>query len=148
MIMKVAIGVDHAGFDYKDQIIEHLKSKGIEVLDEGTNSNEAVDYPDYALKVANRVVNKDVDFGIIVCGTGIGISIAANKVKGIRAAVVSTAFTAESAKNHNHANIISFGSRVSTIDEVKEYIDIYINTEPSNAQRHINRVNKIHDIEG
>jgi len=146
--MKVAIGVDHAGFDYKDQIKEYLQNKGIEVMDEGTNSSEAVDYPDFALKVANRVVNREVDFGIIMCGTGIGISIAANKVKGIRAAVVSTAFTAESAKSHNNANIISFGSRVNTLDEVKEYIDIYMNTKVSTAERHINRVNKIHKLEG
>lgn len=146
--MKVAIGVDHAGFDYKDQIIQFLESKGIEVLDEGTNSTEAVDYPDYALKVAKRVVSKAVNFGIIICGTGIGISIAANKVKGIRAAVVSTAFTAESAKNHNHANIISFGSRVNTIEEIKEFIDIYMNTKESTAERHVNRVKKIHKLEG
>lgn len=146
--MKVAIGSDHAGFNHKGLIIEYLQSKGIEMLDEGTYSSEACDYPDFAEKVAHRVVNKDVDFGIVICGTGLGISIAANKIKGIRAAVVSTPFTAASAKNHNHANIIAFGERVSTIEEVKEYLDIFMETEESNAERHVNRVNKIHDLEG
>lgn len=146
--MKVAIGSDHAGFNHKGLIIEYLQSKGVEVLDQGTYTSEPCDYPDVAEKVAKKVVDKEVDFGIVICGTGIGISIAANKVKGIRAAVVSTAFTAESAKNHNHANIIAFGERVSTIEEVKEYLDIFMNTKPSEAKRHINRVEKIHKLEG
>ncbi|MCK4551482.1 MAG: ribose 5-phosphate isomerase B [Tenericutes bacterium] len=146
--MKVSIGSDHAGFNYKELIREYLETKEIEVFDEGTYSINPVDYPDYASKVAYKVVDKAVDFGIVICGTGLGVSIAANKVNGIRAAVVSTAFTAESAKNHNHANVIAFGSRVNSIEEVKEYLDIYMNTKESEEKRHINRVNKIHKLEG
>ena len=146
--MKVSIGSDHAGFEYKELLKEYLETKGIEILDEGTSSINPVDYPDYAAKVAYKVVDKSADFGIVICGTGLGVSIAANKVNGIRAAVVSTAFTAESAKNHNHANIIAFGSRVNTIEEVKEYLDIYMSTEESKAKRHIDRVNKIRKLEG
>ena len=146
--MKISIGSDHAGFEYKELLREYLMGKNYKVIDEGTYSPEPVDYPDYAAKVAHRVVGEEVDFGIVICGTGLGISIAANKVKGIRAAVVSTAFTAESAKNHNHSNIIAFGSRVNTIEEVKEYLNIYMNTKESDALRHVNRVRKIHDLEG
>ena len=145
--MKISIGSDHAGFEYKELLISYLKQKNISVIDEGTYSEAPADYPDYASKVGHRVVNKEVDFGIVICGTGLGISIAANKVKGVRAAVVSTAFTAESAKNHNHANVIAFGSRVNTIKEVKTFLDIFMNTKPSEAARHTNRVKKIHDLE-
>jgi ribose 5-phosphate isomerase B len=145
--MKVAIGSDHAGFEYKELLREYLSTKNISVLDEGTYSLEPADYPDYAAKVGHSVVNKEVDFGIVICGTGLGISIAANKINGIRAAVVSTTFTSESAKNHNHANIIAFGSRVNTIEEVKEYLDIFMKTECSKADRHINRVLKINKLE-
>lgn len=146
--MKISIGSDHAGFEYKETLRQYLADNNHKVIDEGTYSNKPVDYPDYAAKVAKRVVKEEVDFGIVICGTGLGISIAANKIKGIRAAVVSTRFTAESAKNHNHANIIAFGSRVSTIEEVKEYLEIFMNTKESDASRHVNRVNKIHDLEG
>jgi ribose 5-phosphate isomerase B len=146
--MIVAIGSDHAGYEYKGLLKAYLEEKNIKVIDKGTDSPKPVDYPDYASKVAHSVANKEVDFGIVICGTGIGVSIAANKIKGIRAAVVSTAFTAESAKNHNHANIIAFGSRVNTIEEVKTYLDIYMKTKESDLERHINRVNKIHELEG
>jgi ribose 5-phosphate isomerase B len=146
--MKVAIGSDHAGYEFKELLKEYLEAQEITVVDQGTNSLEAVDYPDYAAKVGHSVVDKKVDFGIVICGTGLGISIAANKINGVRAAVVSTAFTAESAKNHNHANIIAFGSRVNTIEEIKEYLDIYMKTKESDAKRHLERVNKIHKLEG
>jgi len=146
--MKVAIGSDHAGYKYKELLKAYLETKDIAVIDEGTYSLEPVDYPDYAAKVGHSVVNAKVDFGIVICGTGLGISIAANKIKGVIAAVVSTAFTAESAKSHNHANIIAFGSRVSTIEEVKKYLDIYMNTKESVEERHVTRVNKIHKLEG
>ena len=141
--MKFAIGADHAGFEYKREIIKHLQEKNYEVVDFGTASEEASDYPDFALLVANAVALKKVDFGVLICGTGIGMSIAANKVKGVRAAVVSSKFTAESSKTHNHANVITFGSRVNTIEEVLSFLDIYINTSWSNEERHVNRVEKI-----
>ncbi len=146
--MKVAIGSDHAGYEYKELLKDYLETKDIKVIDEGTYSSEPVDYPDYAAKVGHSVANAKVNFGIVICGTGIGVSIAANKIKGVRAAVVNTAFTAESAKNHNHANIIAFGSRVSTIEEVKKYLDIFMNTKESVEKRHVNRVIKIHKLEG
>jgi ribose 5-phosphate isomerase B len=141
--MKFAIGADHAGFEYKREIIKHLQAKNYEVVDFGTASEEASDYPDFALLVANAVALKKVDFGVLICGTGIGMSIAANKVKGVRAAVVSSKFTAESSKTHNHANVITFGSRVNTIEEVLSFLDIYINTSWSSEERHVNRVEKI-----
>ncbi len=146
--MKIAIGSDHAGYEYKQILKNYLERKGHNVLDEGTYSPDPADYPDFAVKVAHRVVDNEAEFGIIICGTGIGISIAANKVKGARAAVVSTAFTAESAKSHNHANIIAFGSRVNTIEDVKKFLDIFMTTKPSDAERHVNRVKKIDSIEG
>jgi ribose 5-phosphate isomerase B len=141
--MKFAIGADHAGFEYKREIIKHLQAKNYEVVDFGTASEEASDYPDFALLVANAVALKKVNFGVLICGTGIGMSIAANKVKGVRAAVVSSKFTAESSKTHNHANVITFGSRVNTIEEVLSFLDIYINTSWSSEERHVNRVEKI-----
>lgn len=146
--MKIAIGSDHAGYEYKQILKNYLEKKGHNVLDEGTYALDPADYPDFAVKVAHRVVDKEAEFGIIICGTGIGISIAANKVKGARAAVVSTPFTAESAKSHNHANIIAFGSRVNTIEDVKKFLDIFMTTKPSDAERHVNRVKKIDSIEG
>jgi ribose 5-phosphate isomerase B len=145
--MKIAIGSDHAGFDYKKSIIDFLVSKGHEVEDFGTESTQASDYPDYAIKVAESVRDKKADFGILICGTGIGMSIAANKVKGIRAAVVFSAFTAESSKSHNHANVITFGSRTHTLEEIYSYINIYMSTNYSEAERHVNRVNKISKYE-
>ena len=145
--MKIAIGADHAGYEYKDLLIEYLEKKGFTVIDEGTNNGEACDYPDFAYRVSKDVVDQLAEFGILICGTGIGMSIAANKVEGIRAAVVSTEFTAESSKTHNHANVIAFGSRVNTIEEVKTYLDIFMNAKFSDANRHVSRVEKIKKLE-
>lgn len=145
--MKISIGSDHAGFEYKALLKKYLEAKNIELIDEGTYSPEPVDYPDFASKVGHRVADKEVDFGIVICGTGIGVSIAANKVHGVRAAVIGNAFTAASAKNHNHANVVAFGSRVNTIEEVKSFLDIYMNAEESKEVRHLNRIRKISDLE-
>jgi len=145
--MIVSIGADHAGYIYKEPIKNHLEKLGIKVLDEGTDSQEPSDYPDYAFKVGNRVKKHEADWGILICGTGVGMSIAANKVEGIRAALVETDFTAESSKTHNHANVITFGSRVNTIDEVLRFVDIYKNAKESTEKRHVNRVKKIGDFE-
>lgn len=141
--MRVSIGSDHAGFVYKQPIKEHLENLGVDVIDEGTDSAKPSDYPDYAFKVANRVKNHEADFGVLICGTGIGMSIAANKVPGIRAAVVETEFTAESSKTHNHANVITFGARVNTLEEVLKFLDIYMNAGESEEPRHVQRVDKI-----
>ncbi|MFO7969854.1 MAG: ribose 5-phosphate isomerase B [Candidatus Izemoplasmatales bacterium] len=145
--MRIAIGSDHAGYEFKDAIKKHLREKGIEVLDFGPNNDEASDYPDYAKIVAEKVSqDPEYDLGILICGTGIGMSIAANKVKGIRAALISTKFTAESAKVHNHANVITFGSRVSKIEEVLEFIDIFLEADYSEEFRHKRRVKKMDEI--
>lgn len=141
--MKIAIGADHAGFEYKKAIVNHLINSGHEVVDFGTSSNEATDYPDFAVSVAESVSSEKANFGILICGTGIGMSIAANKVKGVRAAVVTSRFTAESSKTHNHANVVTFGSRVNTIEDVLDFLDIYMKTEVSIEERHKVRVEKI-----
>ncbi|MCF7924368.1 MAG: ribose 5-phosphate isomerase B [Candidatus Izimaplasma sp.] len=146
--MRVAIGSDHAGYKFKDSIKKHLREKDIEVLDFGPNNDEASDYPDYAKIVAEKVIqDPECDLGILICGTGIGMSISANKIKGIRAALISTKFTAQSAKAHNHANVITFGSRVNTIQEVLDFIDIFLETENSQEPRHIKRVEKMGQLE-
>ena len=111
--MKIGLGCDHGGYNLKLEIIEFLKSKNIEYLDFGTNNGQdSVDYPIYGEKVANAVVSNEVDYGIVCCGTGIGISLAANKVPGIRCAVVSDVFSAKMSKDHNNANMLSLGERV------------------------------------
>jgi ribose 5-phosphate isomerase B len=145
--MMITIGSDHAGFEYKEKIKKYLENQGFKVDDEGTYSSQPADYPDFAYKVAKKVQGGSVDFGVLICGTGIGVSIAANKVRGIRAAVVSTEFTAESAKNHNLANVICFGSRVNTIEEVFHFLDVFMKTNNSTLERHLNRVQKIKEIE-
>jgi len=141
--MKIAIGADHAGFKFKKAIIEHLRKNNYEVVDFGTDSEGATDYPDFATTVARSVRDKIADLGILICGTGIGMSIAANKVKGVRAALITSKFAAESSKNHNHANVITFGSRVNKIEEVLEFIDIFLKTEKSTEPRHLKRVEKV-----
>ena len=111
--MKIALGADHGGYELKEKIKEHLAKKGnIEVVDFGTNSSESVDYPKYGHLVAKSVVEKEVDFGILVCGTGIGISIAANKIKGIRAANCTNTTMAKLTRQHNDANILALGARI------------------------------------
>jgi len=145
--MKIAIGADHAGFEYKQVIVSYLQEQGYEVMDFGTDSSEVSDYPDFAVLVAKAVSMEKAEFGILICGTGIGMSIAANKVKGVRAAVVSSTFTAEFSKTHNHANVITFGSRVNSIEEVLAFLEIYMKTSKSSEERHQTRVDKIRKYE-
>jgi len=144
--MKIAIGCDHGGIVLKPAVEEVLKEKGIEIEDLGCYTQDSVDYPDYALKVAEAVSQKKVDLGIILCGTGIGISIAANKVKGIRAAVAHDLFTAEMCKRHNNANILSMGGRVVSPELAAQMTKIWLDTEFEGG-RHVNRLNKISAIE-
>lgn len=143
--MKIGIGADHAGFNRKTEIIEYLTKKGYDVVDFGAHSVDRVDYPDYAKTVSEAVVNKEVEVGLLVCGTGIGMSIAANKVKGIRAALVFDELTARLAKEHNHANVIAFGGRNQTTAESKIIVDAYLNAHEES--RHQHRVDKIAAIE-
>lgn len=144
--MKIAIGCDHVGIEHKELVIKHLEDKGIEVIDLGAQSTERTDYPQYGLAVANAVVNKQADLGVLICGTGVGISLAANKVKGIRAVVCSDPYTAQLSKEHNNTNILSFGSRVIGIELAKMIIDSWLGAEFEGG-RHQNRVNQIAAIE-
>ncbi|WP_029521207.1 ribose 5-phosphate isomerase B [Persephonella sp. IF05-L8] len=144
--MKVAIGSDHAGFDYKEIVKEHLEEKGFEVIDKGTYSRESVDYPIFGEAVAQAVASGEADRGIVICGTGIGISISANKVKGIRAALCTNEYMARMARKHNDANILAFGARVLGIDVALGIVDVFFETEFEGG-RHERRVNEIKSIE-
>lgn len=145
--MKLAIGCDHAGFDLKPAIIDYLEGKKIEIIDEGTFSNESVDYPTYAQKVAEDVVAGKADRGILICGTGVGISIAANKVNGIRAVVCSEPYSAKLSREHNHTNILAFGSRVVGSELAKMIVGAWLGAEFQGGrhQRRIDLVTKIEE---
>ncbi len=143
----VYIGSDHAGFSAKQKTAEYVRSLGYTVRDLGTDSEESVDYPDYGVKVGNKVRKNKESCGIIFCGTGIGISIAANKVPGIRAALCTSPFHVEMARRHNDANILAMGARVSSFEEIKKMIDKWFAT-PFDGGRHEKRVKKIHSLTG
>ena len=140
--MKVVIGNDHAGVEFKNQLKEYIESKGIEVINIGVDTLDSVDYPDIAKSVCKKVLDNEADFGVLICGTGIGISIAANKVEGIRAALVHNEVTARLSKQHNNANVIVFGARVLGIEVAKSSFDSYLEAKFEGG-RHQNRVNKI-----
>ncbi|MDR1694399.1 MAG: ribose 5-phosphate isomerase B [Lactobacillaceae bacterium] len=123
--MKIAIGSDHGGFELKQELIEHYKGSDIELVDEGTYSLERCDYPDYARKVVDKVLKGEADKGILICGTGIGMTLIANRFKGIRAALLYSEFAAQAAKEHNNANIIVFGGRTMSKEDVIRYISIF-----------------------
>ncbi len=144
--MKIAIGSDHAGFTLKEEIKKFLEEKGIEVIDFGTHSEDRVDYPDYAIPLAESVAKGEEDFGILICGTGIGMSIAANKVKGIRASLVSDVYSAHSAREHNNANILCMGGRVLGVELAKEVTNAWLNASFMGG-RHERRINKISEYE-
>lgn len=145
--MRIGLGSDHGGYNLKSEIITYLEGKGIECVDFGTkNSSESVDYPMYGEAVANAVANKEVEYGILCCGTGIGISLAANKVPGIRCAVVSDVFSAKMSKAHNDVNMLSLGERVLGRGLALEIVEAWINTE-FEGDRHSKRVDMIKEIE-
>ncbi len=144
--MKVSVGADHGGFDAKSELVEFLKLKKIEVIDEGTMSSESVDYPDFAEKVCQDILSGRAQLGILVCGTGIGISIAANRHKGIRAALLYSDEAARLAKLHNNANIAVFGGRTMSVQEMEQRLGIFLNTEFEGG-RHIRRLEKL-DVYG
>ena len=144
--MKIGIGSDHGGLELKEKVKKHLMSRGIEVVDFGTHTPDSVDYPDMAKPVCEAVLKNEVDCGILFCGTGIGISIAANKHKGIRAALCSDVYSAKMAKLHNNAQIICMGGRVIGEDLACMIADTWIDTE-FEGDRHVRRLNKIHEIE-
>ena len=142
----IAIGCDHGGIQIKNAVIEYMKENGIEYNDFGCYSEDSVDYPEYADKVADCVASGKAELGIICCGTGIGVSMAANKVKGIRAAVVTDEFCAEMTRRHNNANILCMGGRVIDEEKAVKLASIFLNT-PFDGGRHENRVNMITAIE-
>ena len=144
--MKVSLGCDHGGFEHKNAIAEHLKERGFEVTDFGIYENKSVDYPEIAMKVANSVAAGENTLGILVCGTGIGMSIAANKVNGIRAAAVSDHFSAKYTRLHNNANILCLGGRVIGVGTALELADLFVDTEYEGG-RHQKRLQMITEIE-
>ena len=142
--MKIALGCDHAGYPLKNEIIKHLQERNIEIVDLGCYSEESVDYPIYGKKVGEAVMAGQADKGIVCCGTGIGISIAANKVKGIRCALPYNDFTAEMCKKHNNANMVAFGARSLSVEEAIRYTDIWLDTEFEGG-KHERRINMLED---
>jgi len=145
--MKIAIGADHAGYRLKDEIVPLLKELGHEVEDFGCDCSQSVDYPDYALPVCERVVKGEADRGILICGTGIGMSIAANKVPGIRCALVHDLFSAKATREHNDTNVLAMGERVIGPGLAQEIVKVWLETPFSQGERHVNRVNKVMAIE-
>lgn len=137
--MKIVIASDHRGIKRKEELINHLKKRNIEVEDLGPNTEESVDYPVYAFKLCNEICNKNADLGILLCGTGIGMSIAANKVKGIRCAKVTNVNDTVLTRKHNNANVIALSSNESLF-KTKKIVNAFIDTEFSNDERHIRRI--------
>lgn len=144
--MKIGIASDHGGFELKEYIKEYLEEKKIEYIDYGTNSLDSVDYPDYGEKLAKGVISKEVDKGIAICGTGIGISIACNKVKGTRAALCGDTYSARMSREHNDANVLALGGRVVGKDLAIEIVSTWLNAKFQGG-RHSRRVDKISCIE-
>ena len=144
--MRIAIANDHAAVELKKEIVDYVRGLGHEVINYGTDSHESCHYPEYGEKVARAVAAKDADCGILICGTGVGVSIAANKVKGVRAAVCSEPVTARLAKEHNNANIIAFGARIVGPETAREIVKAYLTAEFLGG-RHERRVDMIAEIE-
>lgn len=141
----IALGSDQAGYELKQVVMRHLEERGLSYKDYGSYSTDPVDYPVYGKKVAHAIVDGECDKGILICGTGIGISIAANKVPGIRAAVCSDCFSAEATRLHNDANILAFGARVVGPGLAEKIVDIFLDTEFSGVERHKRRVDMIEE---
>lgn len=144
--MRLAIGSDHVGYPLKLHIIKYLQDKGHEIIDCGTHSTERCNYPVYGQQVALKVVNKEVDFGILICGTGVGISLAANKVDGIRAVVCSESYSAALSRSHNNANIVAFGARVVGEAVAEQIVDAFLETNYEGG-RHQVRIDMLSQIE-
>lgn len=144
--MKIVIGNDHAAVELKKEIAAYLEEKGHEVINIGTDTLESCNYPEYGAKAGHMVADGEADCGVLICGTGVGISISANKVKGIRAAVCSEPVTARLVKEHNNANIIAFGARIVGVETAKAIVDAWLNAEFQGG-RHQTRIDLIHKIE-
>lgn len=144
--MKIAMGNDHSALEMKKAVREHLQARGFEVMDLGTDTDESCDYPEYGEKVGRAVADKHADLGIVICGTGVGISLAANKVKGIRACVCSEPYTAKLSRMHNNSNVLAFGARVIGIEMAKMITDEWLNAAYE-GDRHQRRVDMLTEIE-
>lgn len=141
----IALGCDHGGFKLKQEVIQYLKANQIEYKDYGCYDTASVDYPVYARKVAKAILDGEAEKGILICGTGIGISIAANRIKGIRAALCSDCFSAQATREHNDANILCMGGRVVGAGLAIKIVDTFLHTEFSNDERHIRRIDLIEE---
>lgn len=143
----VAIGCDHAALELKNEIARRLEQKGYQVKDFGCHTAQAVDYPDYAAAVARAVASGECEKGVLICGTGIGMSIAANKVRGIRCAVCGDTFSARATRLHNDANILALGERVTGKGLALDIVDVFFDTPFSGEERHVRRIRKISELE-
>lgn len=147
--MKIAIGADHAGYNLKEKVKDYCERKDYQIIDKGTDSESSVDYPDFAFAVAEAVSSNEADYGILVCYTGIGMSMAANKVPGIRAALVNAPELAEMTRRHNNANVLTLGAGYTDFEEAKEITKVFLSTEfdgtKPGQERHQRRVNKINN---
>ena len=144
---RIYIGADHAGFEAKDAIKEYLEGKGLEVIDLGCFSEDPCDYPDIGREIGEKVAENIGSFGVAICGSGVGVTIAANKMPGIRAALVVDDYFAEQARQHNDANVIGLAARYSKIDDMKRYVDKFLDTEfESGEERRVRRVEKLNTM--
>ena len=141
--MMIAIGCDHGGYDLKVEIMHYLKENNISYVDVGTYTKESVDYPKYAKRVCREILEGKCDKGILICGTGIGISIAANKIKGIRAALCGDCFSAQATREHNDANVLALGARVTGTGLALKIVDTFLHTKFSEDKRHVARIRQI-----
>ena len=140
--MKIAVGCDHAAVEVKNKIVDLLNDNNYEVIDCGTHSKESVDYPSFGHSVAKKVANNDVNKGIVICGSGIGISIAANKIQGIRAALCTSVIHAELSRKHNNANVLALGARITKFNEIKSIVKVWLKTSFEGG-RHQKRIEKL-----
>lgn len=145
--MKIALGADHGGYRLKDELVPIIEALGHEIEDVGCDCEQSVDYPDYALPVCEMVASGKADRGILICGTGIGMSIAANKYPGIRCALVHDLFSAKATREHNDTNVLAMGERVVGPGVAAEIVKVWLETPFSNAERHVGRVNKVMQLE-
>ena len=141
--MKIAIACDHGGYEMKENLAAYLREEGHEVKDFGSYSKESIDYPDFIFPAAEAVASGEFERGVVVCTTGIGVSICANKVKGIRCALCSDEYSARMTREHNDTNMIAFGGNVTTVVRAREMLEIWLKTPFSNGERHSRRIDKI-----
>ena len=145
--MKIAVGADHAGYDLKETIAEELRGAGYEVVDVGTNSTDPVDYPDFAAALGRAILDGRAERGILLCGSGAGASIAANKLKGIRATVAHDAYTAHQGVEHDDINVLTLGARVIGVAQASELVAAFLGAEFTGEDRHLRRLNKVLQLE-